>query len=465
MAINNPKPEPFREGRRFLSTEALNQILRLTPRQVRGSGNLTVNYYGLDRIALDSQHLQAQLPSPDNFIQNFLVLAEDYGGDLLLCIPFQQPANPDNYDNNGPNPFEPQLYDSSVGVTTYAFTPPPADWNPSISEWGSDSLGSGTPALMGNVSNLVLVAKPYYLQMSPWTDSGASDLVLNGNAYSVSPVPGSTNQRVLSDSIGSTTQTITPNYVSGEIISAVRVLTGYSDSFAAPVILMDLNTAGRTWASSSTTSFSYDIADANGHNDPNSVGLTFNGAIVNSGGGVGNDTINAPGSPGWVIFNGGGSAGNDSFASNASFTFSVATAELEIGNNTAGKVYVGKGGATASNTVAEIGVCPNGAAANFYLGGYGSTSFASFCYPGAGAMASIGNGIVTFVKMCDDTFGCNTLTGAINSASGYWVGGTVFNAPVQGLTDVVSLAKLTTGGTNGSVTFTGGIITGYTAPS
>src|ERR1035437_6093153 len=50
--------------------------------------------------------------------------------------------------------------------------------------------------------------------------------------------------------------------------------------------------------------------------------------------------------------------------------------------------------------------------------------------------------------------------GDVNSRGIYRVG-----AGVAGLTEVVALAKLTTGGASGSATFTGGILTAYSAPS
>lgn len=50
-------------------------------------------------------------------------------------------------------------------------------------------------------------------------------------------------------------------------------------------------------------------------------------------------------------------------------------------------------------------------------------------------------------------------TGDINTSTKYRVGGTA------GLSTTVTLAKLTSGGSNGSLTITGGIVTAYSAPS
>lgn len=50
-------------------------------------------------------------------------------------------------------------------------------------------------------------------------------------------------------------------------------------------------------------------------------------------------------------------------------------------------------------------------------------------------------------------------TGYINASTGYRIGGTA------GITQVATLAKLTVGGTNGSLTIVGGIVTGYSNPT
>ncbi len=75
---------------------------------------------------------------------------------------------------------------------------------------------------------------------------------------------------------------------------------------------------------------------------------------------------------------------------------------------------------------------------------------------GTGALAVTGNlssgsAITAVASITAGTF--------VNAVTGYKANGVV------GLTQVVALAKLTPGGANGSATFTGGILTAYTAPT
>lgn len=158
-------------------------------------------------------------------------------------------------------------------------------------------------------------------------------------------------------------------------------------------------------------------------------------------------------------------AGNQLTISCGNITYSPTNVQLII--NTA----TGTGGSvTAENTntgfFASIGSANAGTmAGEFFIGGFGSSSFAYIGYPAAKAMAVVQNGLSNYTKIGSDSFGVDVQAGPINSNGGYYVGGGPFSAYQQGLTQTVTLAKLTSGGTNGSLTIVGGIVTGYTAPS
>lgn len=59
----------------------------------------------------------------------------------------------------------------------------------------------------------------------------------------------------------------------------------------------------------------------------------------------------------------------------------------------------------------------------------------------------------------------SSLNGIAGSNDGYHITSAEYSSLSSGLTTTIALAKLTAGGTNGSITVANGIVTGYTAPT
>ncbi len=198
MARLDPKHAPFKEGVQQLKTEDLNQSLRNQIRQISGSGDTQVSYFG-DRVIVDSDSIGVK---PDSQLMQFVVLEEF--DDYLACAPFTQPGD----DNS----LLPQEYDASLG---------------------SDSLVR------------VNVAKPYWLQQTPWNGKTVS---VNGETITYDYT--GLGERTADNGTSILTQNITPSYFAGDVILAVNGATGLLlDGIA--VVWTDVNSAGRNWASSS----------------------------------------------------------------------------------------------------------------------------------------------------------------------------------------------------------------------
>lgn len=204
MAFLDPKPGRFREGMTQLRTSDLNKILAGVPRQLRGAGNVTVDYFG-DRILINAD--SDQLHAAETTMQ-FVVLQEF--GDYLLCTPFYQPSDKEGQE------FAPQMYDASLG---------------------HDSKIQ------------CYVAKPYLLQQTPWN---GSSVTVNGQ-YVTYDYP-STGNRTYTTGSSSTkvSQQITPSYFPGDVILAIQSITGLKDSSGFPILWMDLNVAARQWMNAIT---------------------------------------------------------------------------------------------------------------------------------------------------------------------------------------------------------------------
>ncbi len=94
----------------------------------------------------------------------------------------------------------------------------------------------------------------------------------------------------------------------------------------------------------------------------------------------------------------------------------------------------------------------------FYLDNSASRMVLAYKLVVKGAIFDVSGGAVTLSTNFSPTGNVNA-GGYVNSVSAYRANGTL------GLTQTVTLAKLTAGGTNGSMTFAGGILTAYTAPT
>lgn len=195
--------------------------------------------------------------------------------------------------------------------------------------------------------------------------------------------------------------------------------------------------------SSGGSASSYTVTDGT-HSDTASIGIHFNGQVVTSGNGTANDTVGAAGSTTQVQFNNGGA-----MAGNASLTFNNSS-QLIVGNLVGGAMEAGNYG---SGLCASIGNTAPGMAGYFFVGGYGSSSFAYIGYPAANCLAVFQNGLNTYLQLGSTTFAVNAEAGAINSAGGYYVGGTAFNSATPGVTGTFL------DGSGNTIHVTGGIIT------
>lgn len=72
---------------------------------------------------------------------------------------------------------------------------------------------------------------------------------------------------------------------------------------------------------------SFDVKDTHGHDDPSSIGITFNGFVMVNGFGAANDTIGAAGSTTQVQYNDG-----TAMAASSSFTFNKSDGSILVGN-------------------------------------------------------------------------------------------------------------------------------------
>lgn len=209
-----PKPPNFQRGQRQLSAMALNQLRELALRHIAGGGDTNVSYFG-DRLTITSKTINPQLPDPTNYLRQFIVLEEL--PDCLVCTPmFYQPG-----DEGG---WSPQSYE--VNLTN--------------------------PTMISGAYAIIWVAKPYFLQQTPWDQSTVPlpDVVqLNGHPVKyIYDFAERTREAQFQDGTPWETQEITPSYVLGDVIVAVRTLTGYTDNvWHKPVVWMDANNAARKW--------------------------------------------------------------------------------------------------------------------------------------------------------------------------------------------------------------------------
>lgn len=186
----SPKPPEFRPFRGLPSAEALNQILRATPRIITGDGT-EIKRFG-DRTVVENSDQQI---IPDNELATFVVVEELE--DVLLCIAYDLP------------------------VLTYS---------PDLPD-----------QLLNTDFPIIYVAKPYDAQQTPFS----SDATLNYIGI---------GERTVTPSFGqSTKQVLSPAYVAGAVITARQGTTGYYfdglDGSRNQIVWTDISS--RQWISDS----------------------------------------------------------------------------------------------------------------------------------------------------------------------------------------------------------------------
>lgn len=191
-----------------LSAGKLSMIVQAVIRQLSGAGDADVRFYG-DRVVVDSEYKGPRLPDITNYVAEFVVVEEL--DDLLKCAIFTQPAD----DIEG------------------------GDWVPAVY---SETTGDD------QAPEFVYVAKNYNLQKTFWNGKTFS---IDGNDYEIS-FAGDTRTFTPVAAGTELNETIQPAYFKGEIIYAVRGVTGFVGPDDVVVGWMDLNCGGRVWKSEVT---------------------------------------------------------------------------------------------------------------------------------------------------------------------------------------------------------------------
>jgi hypothetical protein len=262
MATLDPKPEPFKSGQKRISAEALNQIRAAVSRQLYGSGDTTVDFYG-DRPVINTPK-RVLVPGVENYVQQFVILAEC--DDYLICTQYTPIVN-----------------DSGVAVLAYNA----ANGNPAAVNILDSNTGAPTPVI-GQQPGVVYIAKPYGLQRTPWDMSwvptsgndpsyysGVSGykytgILLGQNGFPIPVGPNigksgptydwgngivlttgipnyGTRVGLYSNGNGNVPEWIQPAYVTGDLVVAVPATTGLYDPSGNPITWQDINTAARSW--------------------------------------------------------------------------------------------------------------------------------------------------------------------------------------------------------------------------
>ena len=89
----------------------------------------------------------------------------------------------------------------------------------------------------------VYVAKAYALQRTPWDGKA---FTLGGQSISYYYQNGS--NRTATSSSATEQQVVVPDYVIGETVVAWQTSTSYTDPTGSPIVLQDMNCAGRAWS-------------------------------------------------------------------------------------------------------------------------------------------------------------------------------------------------------------------------
>lgn len=190
------KPAPLKAGDEQISASQFNRGFQMVPRHVAGAGGTEVEYYG-DRMMIRTPKSAPNLPDISAYIATLVVLEEL--NDCLKCAGFRTPV-----DGGGLWTF--QEYDATLEAT--------ADF-------------------------VCYVAKPYILQKSPWNGQ-----TLNGTTYSAYTLPGERTATTGGDAVQ---ELIHPAYFPGDIIKAVKGVTGLYDPDGVLIIWQDENEAARRW--------------------------------------------------------------------------------------------------------------------------------------------------------------------------------------------------------------------------
>lgn len=209
MSFQNPKSEPFKPGMDAIPVGALNRLRDGMPRQLRGGGSVEVEAMG-DRLIVRDRGDQRGVPDHGNYYAQFVVRQEL--DDCLLCTPFVQPV------------------DGTSGM------------------WEQHEYD---PAFVGNGTMFVYVAKPFYLRKTPWD---GKTVTVAGDDLDIAYHATNVGERTITDPDGVVqTQKISPPYLQGDVIWALRGMTGVVSPGGVPAVWVDVNGASRQWVSTGYT--------------------------------------------------------------------------------------------------------------------------------------------------------------------------------------------------------------------
>ncbi len=309
MPFLDPKPNPFRRGDPAPGATDLNKIVQAVLRQIRGGGNTNVSDFG-DRVVVHSDQTQT-FPVPANYITQFVVLEEfddmlkcvpfqqpissglpntwipqpyyqalelESQSIFYVAKPYTLQVTP--WDRkfvtiNGETVLyryinsHSRLVDSLVGDLLFLQNTPilnaggglPADTSllyvivaerPNGTQWAiSDIRAVRTDATRKEV-HLSWLAASGSTSYSIYRSNGSSTyanfkFILNVTTLSAFDSGLADGSRSVGSDPAEITQDITPQYMQGDVVAAIRTWTGCTDPGGNVVIWMDCNTAGRQW--------------------------------------------------------------------------------------------------------------------------------------------------------------------------------------------------------------------------
>lgn len=202
MSELSQKPDEFYEGQR-LGAEDLNKLLRAIPRSITGDG-VNIKRYS-DRLVVDNNPLHSgEIP----VIQTFVVLEEF--DDYLKCISFAFAQEVIHYSSTLGDELAGGVEDGAV-----VFVAKP--------NWFQKSMLDGLTAVVNGVETVYTYTENVGERTLSFSDPGQDDI----------------------------TETLTPSYYVGAIISAYAGPTGLNGQADGdndvPIYWTDLNEAGRRW--------------------------------------------------------------------------------------------------------------------------------------------------------------------------------------------------------------------------
>lgn len=200
MGLLDTKPPGFKAGDMFLNEDDLNKIVDMLIRRISPRPPSEVSYFG-DRVVIGVKDPIPNLPGVSNYLSQFVVLQEL--DDYILCTPYQAPFN-----GGGTNLTIP-IYNPTAGIGSLI---------------------------------TVAVAKPYWLQKTPWD---GQTVIINGLSTTFHYTGLGLRNAV--SAVRTDLQELSPSYVPGDIITAAKGTPGNLDGQSVPIPWVDVNAAGRTW--------------------------------------------------------------------------------------------------------------------------------------------------------------------------------------------------------------------------